>query len=118
MVVKLPVVYFNGVKSPVDFWLPKDIITLCVLRSKSDNLLSNIDNRKMIKIEFRAPLIDIEEKVKYNNFELKTDEGLKVVWRIYHCRPTKGLIEFDMTIARFVDNIIKMFKYPESSSSV
>lgn len=72
----------------------------------------------MSKIEFRAPSIDIEEKVKYNNIELKNDEDLNVMWKTYHHRPTKGTIEFDVAIARSVDDIIKMLKRPESSSSV
>lgn len=54
----------------------------------------------------------IDEKVKYNHIESKTDGDLKVMWRKYYCRLTKGSIEFDATIYRFVDDIIKMLKRP------
>lgn len=56
--------------------------------------------------------------VKYNLIDLKTDEDLKAMWRSYQCMLTKGPIEFDATISRFVDDIIKMLKHPESSGSV
>lgn len=50
--------------------------------------------------------------------ELNIDEYLKVMWRTYHCRVTKGLIEFDATITRSVNDIIKMLKRLESSGCV
>lgn len=111
------ILYFNDLKTLVDFWLPENTITLVVLISKLDNLLPNTDNRNVVKIEFRAPSIDIEGKVKYNNFDLKTDEDLKVRWRTYRYRLTKGPIEFDATIVKFVDDIIKILTCPESSSN-
>lgn len=42
---------------------------------------------------------------------------LKVIWRTCHRRQIKGPVEFDATIAIYVDDIIKMLN-PESSSSV
>lgn len=106
----MTVVSFNDVKSPVDFRIPEDTNNIVVLRSLLDNLLSYTENRKVCKIEFCAPWINIEGNVKYNNIKLKIDEDLKVMWRAYRCRQTKGPIEFD--------DIIKMLKRPKSSSSV
>lgn len=48
--------------------------------------------------------------VKYDRIELKSDEDLRVMWRTYHHRLTKGLIEFDAEVSRLVDDIIKMLK--------
>lgn len=50
--------------------------------------------------------------MKYNCIELKSDEDSKVLWRTYHCRLTKGPVEFDVTNFKFVDDIIEILKYP------
>lgn len=50
--------------------------------------------------------------MKYNNGKLKTSEDSKVMWRTYHYRKTNGLVEFDATIARYVEYIIKTLKHP------
>lgn len=114
----MEIVYFNNMKPPIDFRLPKDPTTLVVLRSKLDNLFPNTDNRKVVRIEFRAPSINTQGNMKYNTFKLKTDEDLNVLWRTYHHRPTKGSIEFDAMIVRSINDIIKMIKHQESSISV
>lgn len=72
----------------------------------------------MTKIEFREEWIDTDGRMKYNFIELKTDGDLKVMWRSYHRRLTKGLIEFDARISRYADDIIKMLKHSESSDCV
>lgn len=56
--------------------------------------------------------------MKYNNIELKTSEDLKVMWRTCHYRQTKGPIEFDTIIVRFLDDIFKMLECSKSSSCV
>lgn len=43
-------VYFNGVAPPIEFWFPDDTKSLAVLTSKLNELLSDIDNRKVRKI--------------------------------------------------------------------
>lgn len=72
----------------------------------------------MNKIEFCVDWIDTDGKVNYQFIELKTYEDLKVMWRTYHHRLTKGSIEFDANILRFFENIIKMLKHPESLDGV
>lgn len=67
-------------KPPVDFRLIEDT-HLLVLKSKMENLLHITKNRKVVKIEHSFPMIDNEEKVKFNNFRLKTNEDLKVMSR-------------------------------------
>lgn len=54
----------------------------------------------------------------FDNFELHTNKDLKDMWNTYHRYETKGLIKVNATIARLVDDIIKMLKRPESSSNV
>lgn len=108
-------VFFDDVKPPIDFWLTEDT-PLVVLKSKLDNLLQYTNKRKTFKIEYHLPSIDNEGKTKFNNFELKTYEDLKVMWKTYHRYKKKCLIEVDMTIVRFIGDIVKILKYPESSN--
>lgn len=56
--------------------------------------------------------------MKYNLIELKTDEGVTIMWKSFLYRSTKGPIGLDSKISRYVDNMIEMMKRPESSSSV
>lgn len=72
----------------------------------------------MVKIEYRSPSIDNQGKLKFNNFELKIDEDLKIMLNTYHRYETKCQIEVDAIVAIFFDDIIKMLKLPESSSNV
>lgn len=81
-------------------------------------MLSDTENRKVSEIEFCTNWIDTDGKVKYNFIELKTSEDLKVIWRTCHRRLTTGPIEFDATIYKYVDDIIKMLKRSESYSIV
>lgn len=50
----MTVVSFNGVKSPVDFWLPEDNTDIVVLRSLLDTMLPHAENKNVGKIEFLA----------------------------------------------------------------
>lgn len=59
-------VYFNIVKSHVEFRLPKDTAYLAVKRSKLNDFLLDAENRKVGKIKFRADWTDTVEKVKYD----------------------------------------------------
>lgn len=88
------------------------------MTSKLNELLSDTENRKVRKIEFREDLIDIDGRIKYNLIELKIDEDVKDMLRSFRCRLTKGPIELDAKISRSADDIIKMTKHPESYYSV
>lgn len=46
--------------------------------------------------------------MKYNLIKLKIGEDLTVMWRSLCRRLTKGPIELDAKISRFVDDIINM----------
>lgn len=81
-------VFFNGVKPRVDFMLLEDTTCLALLRSKLNNMLLITNNRKV-----------------------KNDDDMKVMRRKYHL--TKGLIEFEVKISRFADDIEKMLKHPK-----
>lgn len=75
----LTFVYFNDMKHPVDFRLTEDTF-LVVQKSKLNNLMHHINNIKVIKIEYHSPSIDTEWEIRFNKFDLKRDEDLKVMW--------------------------------------
>ncbi|XP_050915338.1 uncharacterized protein LOC127130358 [Lathyrus oleraceus] len=110
-------VYFNGASPPVKFRLPDGTTSLVGLTSKLNELLADTENRKVRKIEFCEDWIDIDGRVKCNLIELKTNEDMKDMWRSFRCRITKGSIELDAKISRFVDDIMKMMKRLESFGS-
>ena len=111
-------VYFNRASPPVEFRLPDGTIYLAGLTSKLNELLSDGENRKVRNIEFRENWIDTNGRVKYNLIELKTDEDVKEMWRSFRRRITKGPIELDAKLSRFVDDIMEILKCPEASGSV
>ncbi|XP_058755606.1 uncharacterized protein LOC131628809 [Vicia villosa] len=108
-------VYINGNNPHVEFKLPEGATSLANLTYKLNELLSDIDNIRVRKIEFREDCIDSNGRVKCNLIELKTDEDVKTMWKSFRRRITKGSIELDAHIIRFVDDIIKMLKHPEPS---
>lgn len=71
--------YFNWVKSPVEFCLPKDTACPVLLRSKLNVMLSDTETKKVSKINFYEDWIDTDERAKYILIELKTNEDLKVI---------------------------------------
>ncbi|XP_058724840.1 uncharacterized protein LOC131596250 [Vicia villosa] len=105
-------VYFNRNNPPTEFKLPDGATSLANLTYKLIELLPTNDNRRVRKIEFREDWFNSYEMVKYNLIELKTDEDVKALWKSFCRRITKGLIELDAQITRFVDDIMKMLKRP------
>lgn len=110
--------YINGAATFVEFRLPDVTTSIATLTSKLNELFSDTDNRNVKKIEFREDWINTNERVKCTLIELNADGDLTVMWRSFRCRLTKGSIELDSKILKSVNDIIKMSKNPESSSSV
>lgn len=70
-------VYFKGMKTLVDFRLLEGDTCLASFTFKLNKLLSEVDNKKVRKIEFHDDWIDIDGRMKYNLIELKIDEDMK-----------------------------------------
>lgn len=109
-------VCFNCMSPPFEFMSTKDTL-LVDLKFKLDNLLCYPDNRMMVKIECRLPSIDSEGNVKFNKFQLKTSENLRVMWSTFLRYATKGLIEEDVTLTISINDILKMLKSHQPSLS-
>lgn len=86
------------------------------MKFKQDNLLRYPEKEWLS--EYHLSSIDNEGKVKFNHFELKIEEDLRVTWSTFQRYKTKGPIKVDTIVMRSVDGIIKMLKYSESSSDV
>lgn len=78
------------------------------LKSKLDNFYP--DNLRVVKLYFRSPSIDNDEKISFNNFELKMDEDLTFMWNTFQYYETKCLVELDAKIAISIEDILKLLK--------
>lgn len=83
--------------------------SLYALKSKLDNLLRYPYNWRVVKIEYRSPSIYNEGKLKFNNFELKTNEDLRFKSYVEYILllRKKSLIEVNTTVAISIDDILK-----------
>lgn len=68
----------------------------------------------MIKVVYRSPTIDFEANIRCSKFQLKTEEGVRVILSIFHYYKIKGSIEVDVKLARSTYDILKMLKYPNT----
>lgn len=68
------------------------------MKSTLDNLLGYPDNKRIVKLYYRSPLIDNEGDIQFKMFELKTNVDLMIMWSTCHHYETKGLIEKDYKI--------------------
>lgn len=61
-----------------------------------------------MKLYYCSSSIESDEKIQFNELELKTDENLTVMWSTFHCYERKCPIELDAEIERSSKNILKM----------
>lgn len=78
------------------------------------SILNYTNNQRVIKIEYRSPMVDNEEKIKFNKFELNTYAYVSVMWSIFHHYANKSLIKVDVALVRSTVNNLKMVKHFES----
>ena len=104
-------VYFNGVKVSLEFKVTEHT-SLVDLKYILENLFEYSNNRKVVKLKYSSPSIDNDRKIQRNSLKLKTNEDLRVMWSIFHCFETKGMIpiEVDMKIVRSTIDILKMLQ--------
>ena len=73
----LTFVHFNDERHLIEFRVTKNTHHFD-LKSKLDNILRYPDNQKVVKLNYRSPLIDNEGNMHFNMFELKAVEDLRV----------------------------------------
>lgn len=81
-----------------------------ISKTKIHHLLPYRDNRKIVKLKYRSPVIGNERKIDFNKFELKTQAGVRAMWNTYFCFETKVPHELEVTISRSIEDILKMLK--------
>lgn len=65
-----------------------------------------------MKLTYCSPSINNEDKIKFNNYELKTDANGRAMWNTTFHFETKVSIEVEATISRSIVNIVKTLKRP------
>lgn len=98
-------VYFSGAKTSIEFKVT-EYTSLVDMKSIIGNLLEYSDNKKVVKLEYCLSLIDNERKTQFNNFELKTDEDLRVMWSTFYRYKIKCSIELVAKISWRCWNIL------------
>lgn len=74
--------------------------SLTDIKYEIHHLLPYGDNWRIVKLEYRSPLIDNGEKIEFNNFELKTVVDVRVMWNTYFRFEIKVLLELEARISR------------------
>ena len=65
-----------------------------------------------MKIEYRSPSVDKDEKFEFINRELKNDADLQAMWNTFDSFEEKVLIDLDVTLRRSIDDIIMILQHP------
>lgn len=89
--------YFNGMRLPLQFRVTNGT-TLVDLKFKLKNLLQCPNHRRVVKIEYHLPFIDNKENMNFGQYELKIDENLRNMLKIFHCYAANGPTKVDATI--------------------
>src|SRR4051812_24917148 len=90
----LAFVNFSGEMSSLQFRFSEDT-PLAELITILNFHLQYPENRKVVKLEYRSPSLNTEEKIKFTQFALKTNDNLKVMWSTFLRYSSKGPIEVD-----------------------
>src|SRR3954469_18898947 len=65
-----------------------------------NTLLQYLENRKVVKLEYRSPSLNDEGDVDFTPFEVKNNEDLAVLWSTFDRFSSKDPIELDAKLQR------------------
>lgn len=99
----------------VQFIVIEDI-PLVDIKSNLNNLMWYLDNQKIVKLNYRSPSFDVEEKIQFKKFKLKINDDLRFIWSTFYRYEINCLVEVNVIISRSTENILKMLKRHESST--
>lgn len=80
--------------------------SLADIKDEIHYFLSYGDNRRIVKLEYRSPSINNEEKIEFNNFEPKIN--VRAMWNIFFYFEIKIPLKLKAKIPRLVKDILKM----------
>jgi len=68
---------------------------------------STTDTRMVDDVEYRRPSTDSSESLRFSRMKLKNNDDVRTVFSIFCQYSTRGPIEFDASLVRFVEEIRK-----------
>jgi len=104
---KLAAVYYNEGKPPHLFRIPIDV-TLSGLKSQLNQInlkLNYRDTQRVDRDEYRRLLTDSTGSVRFSRMKLMNDDDVRTMFSIFGQYSTRGLIELDSSMSRFVEHI-------------
>jgi len=111
---KLATVYYNDGKPPHLFRIRNDV-TLSGLKDQLDQIkcqLNNKDARRVVGVEYRCPLFDSTGSLRFNRMKLTNDDDVRTMFFVFGQHSTRGPIELDASLVRYVEQIQKSMIRP------
>ncbi|AES90849.1 cytochrome b6/F complex subunit VIII [Medicago truncatula] len=106
---KLAAVYYNGGTPPHLFRI-RDNVTLSGLKDDLDQInrqLNHKDTRRVDGVQYRCPLSDLAESLRFSRMKLKNDNDVRTMFSVFGQHNTRGSIELDFSLVRFAEQILK-----------
>jgi len=82
---KLAAVYSNEEKPPHLFRIRNDV-TLFGLKDQLDQInrqLNHRDTRRVVGVEYRSPLPDSAESIRFSRMKLTNDDGVRTMFSVF-----------------------------------
>ncbi|AES69413.1 hypothetical protein MTR_3g029630 [Medicago truncatula] len=117
---KLAEVYYNGGEPPHLFRIRNDV-TLSGLKDQLDQInrqLNYRDTRRVVGVEYRCPLSDSAGSLRLNRMKLTNDDDMITTFSVFGQHNTKGLIELDASLVRYVEQILKSLIRPRNYKEI
>jgi len=87
-------------------------VTLSGLKGELDQInhqLNHIDTRRADGVEYKRPLTDSTGTVRFSRMMLKNEDYVRTMFSICDQYSTKGPVELDASLVRYVEEIQQKF---------
>ncbi|KAK2374355.1 hypothetical protein QL285_075325 [Trifolium repens] len=111
----LAAVYFNDGKSNMfRIFVDATLVDLKQQLNEINRCCNNPnDDITVTSVEYRKPSMRSDRSVTFSNMKLRNNEDICTMFSIYSKYSTKGPIELDAKLTRFVDSILARLNRPE-----
>jgi len=69
-------------------------------------------------VEYRRPSIDSARSVRFTRMKLMNDDDVRTMFSIFDQFSTRGLIEFDISLVRYVEHIQQSLIRPRNYEEI
>jgi len=118
---KVAAVYYNGGKPPHLFRIRNDV-TLFGMKDGLDQInrqLNHRDTRRVVGVEYRCPLSDSAGSLRFSQMKLTNDDDdVRTMFSVFGQHSTKGPIELDASLVRYVEQIQKSLIRPRNYEEI